>query len=117
MESTFGRPTPLCGLEAFPFLVASMTGRGSKAAKPQSLEGDGPQEGGARYSRRIEFPEPALLPSPASWLTGFVGFVRFVVQGSEVSGPRMARRTRMGSRKAKGEEPMPLPFGLGVFAS
>ena len=31
----------LGGLAAFPFLVPSRTGRGSKAAKPQSREGDG----------------------------------------------------------------------------
>ena len=34
-------PLRLGGLAAFPFLVPSRTGRGSKAAKPQSLEGDG----------------------------------------------------------------------------
>jgi hypothetical protein len=47
----------------------------------------------------LSFLRLPLLPSPASWLKGFVGFVRFVVQGSEVPGPRMARRTRMGSRR------------------
>ena len=47
----------------------------------------------------IETPEAMLLCTIASGLKGFVGFVRFVVQGSEVSGPRMTRRTRMGSRK------------------
>ncbi len=77
-------PSGLGVFAAFPFLVPSRTGRGSKAAKPQSREGDGPQEGGYDYSRPVEFPEPALLPSPASWLKGFVGFVRFVVQRSEV---------------------------------
>jgi hypothetical protein len=34
-------PLRLGGLAAFPFLVPSRTGRGSKAVKPQSLEGNG----------------------------------------------------------------------------
>ena len=90
--------------------------RSRKAAK-----GTGRKKGDPIIRVLLSFLSLPLLLSPASWLTGFVGFVRFVVQGSEVSGPRMTRRTRKGSRKdakmQRGEEGMPLASGLGVFAS
>ena len=45
---------------------------------------------------------PTPVPDGVS-IEGLVGFVRFVVQGSEVIGPRRARRARTGSRKDAGK--------------
>jgi hypothetical protein len=121
MESTFGRPTPLCGLEAWRLFLSRPPHGQAGEAKPRSrkaAKGTGREREDTNTRVLLSFLRLPLLPSPESWLTGFVGFVRFVVQGSEVSGPRMTRKTRMGSRKdAKGGKRMPFPSGLGVFAS
>jgi hypothetical protein len=75
-------PLRLGGLAAFPFLVPSRTGRGSKAAKPQSLEGDGPQEGGAHDSRPVEFLEAAPAPESCVVAQGIRGLC--AIRGSGI---------------------------------